>query len=68
MKREHRANDEPCLIYWRHAAAGADISPLRDRAGKSDRIRSFIDSRDDGAFRRNTFGLGAGDARQVARE
>ena len=53
-KREHRANCEPSLIYWRRAAAGADISPLRDVLTKltlSDRVRRFIDARDDDALR-----------------
>src|SRR5579863_4757869 len=47
-KREHRANDEPSLIYWRRAAAGADVGPLRDALAKitvSDRVRSFINAR-----------------------
>src|SRR5208282_410363 len=30
LKREHRANGEPTLVYWRRAAAGANIPPLRD--------------------------------------
>ena len=53
-KREDRANGEPTLIYWRRAAAGADIRPLRDVLTKvvlSDRVRSFIDARDDVALR-----------------
>jgi len=53
-KREHRANDEPSLIYWRRAAAGADVGPLRDALAKitvSDRVRSFINARDDAALR-----------------
>jgi hypothetical protein len=54
QKREHRANGEPTLVYWRRAAAGADIPPLRDVLTKialSDRVRSFIDARDDVALR-----------------
>lgn len=54
MKREHRANGERTLVYWRRAAAGADIRPLRDvlaRIALSNRVRCFIDSRDDGALR-----------------
>ena len=42
------------MAYWRHAAAGADIPPLRDVLAKitlSARVRSFIDARDDGALR-----------------
>jgi hypothetical protein len=53
-KREERANGEPTLIYWRRAAAGADIRPLREVLTKvvlSDRVRSFIDARDDVALR-----------------
>jgi len=54
LKREHRANGERTLVYWRHAAAGADVPPLRNVLAKitlSDRVRSFIDARDDGALR-----------------
>jgi tetratricopeptide (TPR) repeat protein len=54
QKREHRANGESSLIYWRRAAAGAEISPLREvlkKVSLSDRARSFIDARDDVALR-----------------
>ena len=54
LKREHRANGERALVYWRRAAAGADIRPLRDVLAKitlSNWVRSFIDARDDGALR-----------------
>ncbi|MHC2313116.1 hypothetical protein ACVIHC_000162 [Bradyrhizobium diazoefficiens] len=54
QKREDRANGEPSLIYWRRAAAGADIRPLRDVLAKvavSDRVRSFIDARSDAVLR-----------------
>jgi hypothetical protein len=53
-KGEDRANGEPTLIYWRRAAAGADIRPLRDVLKKvvlSDRVRGFIDARDDVVLR-----------------
>jgi len=53
-RREHRANGEPTLEYWRRAAGGADITPLRDvlaRISLSDRVRSYIDVRDDSALR-----------------
>lgn len=54
QKREHRAKGEPTLVYWRRAAAGADITPLRDvltRITLSNRVRSYIDARDDFALR-----------------
>jgi hypothetical protein len=54
QKREHRANGEPTLVYWRRAAAGADIRLLRDvltKVALSDRVRNFIDARDDVALR-----------------
>ena len=54
QRREHRANGEPTLSYWRRAAAGADIHPLRDVLAKvalSDRVRGFIEARDDVALR-----------------
>ena len=44
----------PHWSYWRRAAAGADIRPLRDvlaRISLSDRVHSFIDARDDDALR-----------------
>jgi hypothetical protein len=54
QRREHRANGEQTLGYWRRAAAGADIQPLRDVLTKielSDRVRRFIDVRGDAALR-----------------
>ena len=51
---EDRANGEPTLSYWRRAAAGADIDPLRtilSRANMSARVRAFIDARDNDALR-----------------
>ncbi|WP_035656440.1 hypothetical protein, partial [Bradyrhizobium sp. STM 3809] len=54
QKREHRANGEPTLIYWRRAAAGADIQPLREVLVKidlSDRVRRFVEARDDTMLR-----------------
>jgi hypothetical protein len=51
---DDRVNGEPTLSYWRRAAAGADIAPLRSalsRAGLSPRVRAFIDARDDDALR-----------------
>jgi hypothetical protein len=54
QRREHRANGEPSLLYWRRAAAAADIHPLRTVLAKiqiSDRVRAFIDARGDAALR-----------------
>jgi hypothetical protein len=52
--QEHRANGKASLHYWRLAAAGADIFPLRQVLSKlelSDRVRAFIEARDDDALR-----------------
>ena len=54
QRREHRANGEPTLTYWRRAAAGADIQPLREVLAKidlSDRVRHFVEMRDDATLR-----------------
>jgi hypothetical protein len=51
---EHRANGEASLVYWRRAAAGADVRPLREVLGKlvlSERVQAFIDARDDEELR-----------------
>ena len=34
QRPEHRANGEPTLLYWRSAAAAADIQPLREALAK----------------------------------
>lgn len=54
QRLEHRAHGEPTLIYWRRAAAGADIQPLREVLAKvdlSDRVHRFIEARDDATLR-----------------
>jgi hypothetical protein len=54
QRLDHRANGEASLVYWRRAAAGADVQPLRGVLGKialSDRVRAFIDARGEAAFR-----------------
>lgn len=54
QKLEHRAGGEATLHYWRRAAAGADVSPLRailDHIALSDRARNFIATRDDTTLR-----------------
>ncbi len=54
QKLEHRAHGEPTLNYWRRAAAGADIRPLREVLAKvdlSERVRRFIEARGDTALR-----------------
>lgn len=53
-KLEHRANRGPTLAYWRRSAAGADVPPLRHvltKVALSDRVRAFIDARDDNTLR-----------------
>ncbi len=52
--KSDRINDEPVLEYWRKAAAGADVAPLRRallNAGLSARVDKFIKARDDAALR-----------------
>lgn len=51
---EERVEGESVLLYWRRAAAGADVAPLRatlTRARLSDRVKKFIDVRDDDRLR-----------------
>jgi hypothetical protein len=51
---DHRANSEPTLSYWAKAASGGDIALLRDvllHVKLSDRVRTFIDARNDDALR-----------------
>jgi len=56
QRREHRANGEPTLLYWRRAATAADVQPLREVLAKielSGRVRAFIDARDNETLRRD---------------
>ncbi len=49
-----RASGQATLDYWRRAASGADVAPLRkvlDRAKLTPRVRAFIDARSDPALR-----------------
>lgn len=51
-----RADGQPVLEYWRRAAAGAAVAPLRAailRADICQQVRAFIDGRDDDALRRD---------------
>lgn len=53
---EDRAAGQSVLVYWRKAASGADVAPLRHailRADVSDVVRSFIQARDDETLRRD---------------
>lgn len=58
---EHRVSDRPAgeagLHYWRRAAAGADVTPIREILGEpdfSDEVRRFVHDRpDDDALRRD---------------
>jgi hypothetical protein len=57
---EHKISDRPAgvagLLYWRHAAAGADVGPLRAIL-TSDKftaeVRAYVSERDDEALRRD---------------
>ncbi|MDA9398723.1 MULTISPECIES: hypothetical protein [unclassified Bradyrhizobium] len=52
----HRIGSEGALIYWRRAAAGADVAPLRQVLSQLDltpRARAYIDTRDDPALRKD---------------
>jgi hypothetical protein len=58
--KEQRIADRPAgeagLSYWRKAAAGADVAPLRTVLTSdkfSAEVRAFVTSRDDGALRRD---------------
>ena len=60
IAKEHRIADRPGdeagLIYWRKAAIGADVSPLRiilEGYNFSDETREFVRGRDDEALRRD---------------
>jgi hypothetical protein len=51
---EDRVEGESVLLYWRRAAAGADIAPLRTaltKAKLSERVKKFIDARNDEKLR-----------------
>lgn len=51
---EDRVAGESVLLYWRQAAAGADVAPLRaalTRAKLSDRVKKFIHARNDAKLR-----------------
>ena len=51
--RADRPSGEPGLVYWRKAASGADISPLRsilDSNKFSESVREFVRARDDAAL------------------
>ena len=50
----HRIGSEGALNYWRRAAAGADVAPLREVFSRLDltpRVRAYIDGRNDAALR-----------------
>ncbi len=54
QRREHRTCGEPTLLYWRRAAAAADVQPVREVLAKielSGRVRAFIDVRDNETLR-----------------
>ncbi len=53
---EDRVASQGVLEYWRRAAAGAEIGPLRTailRADIGQQVRAFIEARDDDALRRD---------------
>jgi hypothetical protein len=57
---EHKTSDRPAglagLVYWRRAAAGADVGPLRAILTSKKftvEVRTFVNSRDDEAIRRD---------------
>jgi hypothetical protein len=53
-RKEHHAGSEATLRYWRRAASGGDVAPLRtvlSRIELSQRVRDFINARDDHALR-----------------
>jgi hypothetical protein len=53
-KRADRIDGKAALNYWRHAAAGADVAPLRERLCRlqlSSQARVFIQARNDPELR-----------------
>jgi hypothetical protein len=53
---DHRIESEGALHYWRRAAAGADVLPLREVLSQLEltpRVRAYIDTRDDIGLRRD---------------
>ncbi|MEY9459727.1 hypothetical protein ABH973_000140 [Bradyrhizobium ottawaense] len=55
-KIEDRPGGQPGLVYWRKAAAGADIAPLKAillSDNYSEVVRKFVGARDDTALRRD---------------
>lgn len=53
-KKADRTQGEATLLYWRRAASGADVAPLRSvlsRVALPERVRTFIDARDDQTLR-----------------
>jgi hypothetical protein len=77
---EHRVDDRPAgeagLAYWRKAAGGADVAPLRTALlGEtfSEAVRTFVSARDDDALRRDLlqnvhWDCGAPDLSMIGRE
>lgn len=77
---EHRVDDrpagEPGLAYWRKAASGADVAPLRAillRETFPEAVRNFVAERDDAGLRRDLlqnihWDCGAPDLTMIRRE
>lgn len=54
QKVDHRIDGGPALLYWRRAAAGADVAPLRDLLSKMNlkpATHSFLAALSDESFR-----------------
>ena len=77
---EHRVDDRPAgeagLVYWRKAAGGADVSPIRAILLSdtfSEAVRTFVSARDNEALRRDLlqnihWDCGAPDLSMIRRE
>ena len=55
LRQTERPAGKAGLVYWRMAASGAEVTPLRtilDSEAFPDSVRKFVRSRDDDAFRR----------------
>jgi hypothetical protein len=55
----HRTGEQPALEYWRRAAAGADVGPLRrvlSALELAPSVHAFIDARDDDRLREEFLG------------
>lgn len=54
QRKDHQIEDGPALLYWRRAATGADIKPLRERVADLDlapKTKAYLGTLTDEGFR-----------------